>query len=479
MRRYIITLLLLLPLAVYSRETKLSNLLGDNMVLQQQTDARFWGTAEPGSKITAQVSWSVSEVTAKTDRNGNWELFVATPAATFEPQWVKINDSNSTIQLNNVLIGEVWLCSGQSNMEMQLSGFSASPVEGSLEEIAFSSQYKGVRYLAVKKSASVKPAADAEGVWMECNPLTSPTFGAVAYFFASRLSKALNVPVGIINASWGGSVIEAWLNEEYLQTCEDIDLADASNSSINDMYKPMVMYNGMFKPASKYSVNGIIWYQGESNISIAREYYADRLTAMAELWRSDIGRGDIPFFIIELAPYDYYDGQYGLQDENGPRLREQQFLATKTIPNSAIIGTNDLAYPHEAPNVHPSKKREIGERCCYMAMNMAYGYPTVQAKNPSFASMTIDKDVVTVRFDNASTGFIAYDDIVGFEIAGEGKHWHKADVKFGWGGTVQLSSREVPNPVAVRYCFHDFMIGNLKSIAGLPVIPFRTDNWDN
>ena len=473
-----IVAMLAVSVSAIAGNLKFSSLMGDNMVLQQNTKARVWGSADARATVTLSASWLASPVSVKADAKGKWEVLLDTPAATFEPQTLKAESGSESVTATNILIGEVWFCSGQSNMEMTLGGGNGTPVEGSLEEIAMSRQYKGLRYMAVKKARALEPADDAEGKWVECDPSTSSAFSAVGFFFGSRLSKALDVPVGIINASWGGSVIEAWMSKELLKDCPDVNLADASDSKVNDMYKPMIMYNAMFKPASKYTMAGILWFQGESNISIANTEYADRLTAMAAQWRSDIGLGDIPFLIVELQPYEYYDGQYGLQDEHGPILREQQFIASKRIPNAGIVGTNDLAYEWERTQIHASQKRQIGERLCYMALNKAYGYTAVQACNPCFKSVKADNGKIVVSFDNARNGFLGVaGEIVGFEIAGKGGYYHpaKAEVKssFREGTTVVLSSDHVPEPVSVRYCFHDYEVGNLFGNNGLPVIPFQ------
>lgn len=474
MKRLIITFLALGAFAISSlaENLKFSAFISDNMVLQQSTNASIWGYAKPKSNVTLTASWLSSSVSVRADEIGRWEAELKTPAATFEPQSIRARSGSESVQVKNILIGEVWLCSGQSNMEMKLMGGAGTPVEGSLDEIAHSGKYKGVRLFEVKKAQALTPEYDAEGEWKECNPVNSPMFSAVAYFFASRLSEIHNVPVGIINASWGGSVIEAWMSKELLEGCDDVNLENASDDKINAMYKPMIMYNAMLKPATNYSVAGIIWYQGESNISISYDVYADRLTAMAELWRKDIGRGDIPFFIVELPPYDYYDGPYGLQDEHGPLVREQQFMAHQRIPNSAIIGTNDLVYPYEQKQVHPSRKREIGERLCYMALNKVYGYPTIPALNPSFKSAELRDGKVMVQFDNSMLGFLGADEIIGFELAGGGGHFHAAEAEVSRFGVI-VHCDLVPNPVEIRYCFKDFQIGTLIGGNGLPVIPFR------
>ncbi len=466
-------LLLLAATASFAGNLRFSSFIGDNMVLQQSTQVRIWGFADPGSTVSVSASWLSSSVSGRAGADGRWEVMLRTPSATFTPQTVRARSGGQTVTANNVLIGEVWLCSGQSNMEMRLSGGNGTPVEGSLQEIAQSGKYKGVRLFEVRKKQALVPETDAEGEWKECNPNNSPAFTAVGYFFATRLSDILGVPVGIINASWGGSVIEAWMSEGLLKDYPDVDLANASDSKVNAMYKPMIMYNAMFRPASQYSTAGIIWFQGESNISISYLEYADRLTAMAELWRKDIGRGDIPFFIVELTPYDYYDGPYGFQDEHGPIVREQQFIASQRIPNAAIIGTNDLAYPYEQKQVHASQKRQIGERLCYMAMRTTYGFEQLPALNPSFRSAEVRDGRVLVRFNNANLGFMGTDEIKGFEVAGGGGTFHAAKAEVMPGGTVAVWCDLVPNPVEVRYCFKDFEVGTLISGNGLPVIPFR------
>ena len=468
-----------LSLALNAASLRFSGMIGDNMVLQQNTSVKIWGYASPGASVSVSTSWG-SSASAKANSKGEWVATVKTPSATFNPQTVRARSGSESVTAQNVLIGEVWFCSGQSNMEMTLGGGMGTPVEGSLEEVALSGQYKGVRHVTVKRASSLDPLFDAEGEWQVSNPKNSPRFSAVAYFFASRLSKALDVPVGVINASWGGAEITPWMSAESLNAYSSIvNMADATDDSVNAMYKPTVMYNGMFAPASKYAVAGIIWYQGESNVSIRYKDYASLMTTMAETWRKDIGRGDIPFLIVELPPYDYYDGNYGFQDEQGPILREQQFLATKTIPNSGIVGTNDLTFDYELNQVHPSNKRPVGERLCYLAMRMAYGYDTLPALTPSMRVAYVDGAKVRVYFDNANSGWLGSDAIEGFELAGGGGHFHKADAVTGFafreGAYVELTSKEVPEPKFVRYCFRDFQVGTLKGANGLPVIPFRAE----
>ena len=479
MKKLFTIAVLCLCMTLNAANLKFSSMLGDNMVLQQNATVKIWGYASPGASVSVSTSWGASG-SARANAKGEWVATVKTPAVTFNPQTVRARSGSESVTASNVLIREVWFCSGQSNMQMTLGGGMGTPVEGSLEEIALSGQYKGVRHISIRNTSALEPAFDVEGEWQVSNPNTSPRFSAVAYFFASRLSKALDVPVGVINASWGGAEITPWMSAESLKAYSSIvNMADATDNSVNVMYKPTVMYNGMFAPCSKYTVNGIIWYQGESNVSIRYKDYASLMTTMVETWRKDFGRGDIPFLIVELPPYDYYDGNYGFQDEQGPILREQQFLATKTIPNSGIVGTNDLTYDYELNQVHPSNKRPVGERLCYLAMKMAYGYDNLPALNPSARVAYVDGAKVRVYFDNANSGWLGTNVIEGFELAGGGGHFHKADAVTGFafreGAYVELTSKEVPEPKYVRYCFRDFQVGTLKAANGLPVIPFRAE----
>lgn len=478
MKRFILlvaTIIMAINVSAADKTLRTSKMLSDHMVLQQNANARIWGWAAPGAQVSVTPSWSGKTVSAKAGKDGAWEVFVKTPAGTFKPSTISIKSGGESIKLSDVLIGEVWFFSGQSNMEMRLGSGRNAPVEGSLEEIARSGQYKGLRHLEVAKQTSTEVMEDAGGEWKVCTPANAPSFGAIPYFMGSRLSECLDVPVGVINCSWGGALIECFMSKEILEECGEERMQDAYDSKVNAMSQPMVMYNGMIAPASKYAVNGIVWYQGESNVNRSETDYARRLTKMAELWRKDFGRGDIPFFIIELAPYDYNDGMYGFQDETGPALREQQFLASKQIPNSGYICTNDLVYDYELQQVHPSRKREVGERCCWLALNQCYGFETVQAVSPSFRAMEIKDGKALVYFDNSQAGLVAAGDVVGFEIAGGSGQFHKADVKIGF-FNLEVSSPLVPNPMYVRYCFKDFEVGNLKTAYGIPVIPFRSDS---
>lgn len=450
---------------------KLPGLISDNMVLQQNRKVRLWGTGVPSSEIVVYVSWSPDRVTGRTDTNGRWELQIPTPAASFDAQTVTIECGAEKKVLSNVLIGEVWFGSGQSNMEMPIRGFDNCPIEGANETVALSGKYPNIRYATISRVGKTTPQEYAEGgEWKENIPQNNPEFGATGYYFATKLADVLNVPIGIINCSWGGSTVEGWLPQNILSGYEDVNLADAGSKTLHPMLQPMIMYNGMLKPSSKYTVKGFLWYQGESNVG--RKDYAKRLATMVEHWRLLWRQGELPFYEVEIAPYEYE------AENKAAYLREQQFLAQQLIPNSGMISTNDLVEPYETRQIHPKDKQNIGNRLAYMALANTYGYKSIGSRGPEYKSVTIDGNKALVSFGNADNGFNRFDGIEGFEIAGADKKFYPAKAKVNWSKrAIEVTSEEVATPVAVRYCFKNFQIGNLKNLSGLPAVPFRTDQW--
>ena len=477
------TNLLLLALWLFSSHLlagiKLPNLVGDNMVLQQATQVRLWGEATPNTTLTVHASWTQQTFTAEVNAQGHWEAWLQTPSASFEKQQVTLVNGEDKVTLHDILIGEVWFGSGQSNMEMPLRGFTHCPIEGGNYTIATAGRYKNaIRYATIDRKGKLEPQEYAEGGdWKICDPINAPEFGATAYYFAMMLVETLDVPVGIINCSWGGSRVEGWLPKEILQGYADINLSDAGSKEIPEMSQPMIMYNGLLKPSSKYTIRGFIWYQGESNVGMPD--YANRLATMVEHWRGLWGQGELPFYMVEIAPFDY--GYTGGQDLDAAILREEQHKATEIIPNSGIISTNDLVADYETLQIHPKEKQMVGERLAYLALNKTYGFTTIACEGPTYDHMEIDGDKIKVFFNHVGLGFNHYTGFIGFEIAGEDGVFHEAEAQiFGAYDYTNMnglfvSSPEVQNPVAVRYCFKNFQIGNAKNIMGLPMVPFRTD----
>ena len=454
-------------------KVSLPEILSDNMVLQQNTTVKLWGEADKDKEITVVPTWNNNKYKTKSDSKGYWEISIDTPEAGYEPYEIEFSDGEA-LRLENILIGEVWFCSGQSNMEMPLNGFWGCPIENSTEDIATSGLLKGVRMATVERRGSQTPQSSCRGSWKVSNPENSPWFSATGFYFARMLNKVLDVPVGIINCSWGGSRVEGWLPEEIVKGYPDVDLKKEQVYNPGGYWEymsPVVMYNGMLKPMQNYTIKGFLWYQGESNVGM-KASYSERLKTMVELWRKEWGLGELPFFMAEIAPFEYSGGI------DAALLREEQVKASVMIENSGIVCTNDLVYSFEKPQIHPRNKREIGNRFAYQALGKVYGHKGINGEFARYKNMKVTDNKAEIFFENAEYGLSPWIEIRGFEIAGEDRVFYPADAELSYNrNTVILSSDNVKVPVAVRYCFRDFEIGNLISNNNMPVIPFRTDNW--
>ncbi|MDR0973020.1 MAG: Ig-like domain-containing protein [Prevotellaceae bacterium] len=463
--------LFVLP-AFLQAKVVLPEIMSDNMVLQQNTQVKLWGKAAAGSTVSVKASWNAQTFTVKAANDGKFLIQVPTPAATFTPQTVSFTDGSESVTLKNILIGEVWVASGQSNMEMPLDGFFSSPVVGAEEAITTSGKYKGVRFVKVPRTSALTPQETVKGKWKTSEPANAPMFSAVAFFYATYLTELLNVPIGIIECNWGGATVEGYMPEWILKTYPDVDLSQAGRPDSRELpeyMQPMIMYNGMLKPIENYTIKGFIWYQGESNIG--RPDYALRLAKMVEIWRNEWGLGELPFYSVEIAPYTGYG-----QGISGALLREEQYKSMSIISNSLMVSTNDLVEPFEAMDIHPRHKKEVGQRLGAAAAVNTYGIQGIADRGPVFKSMEIRDNRVMLQFDNVPQGFYYDTDIEGFEVAGPDKIFYPAQVSANW-PTVSVYSRRVANPVAVRYGFKNYQPGTLKNSRGWPAYPFRTDDW--
>lgn len=475
MRKYILVLISICYAAALHAKVKFPSLIADNMVLQQQTEVNLWGMATPETKVRVTPSWDSRTATCRAGKDGKWIVKLQTPEAGYTPHHIVFDDGEK-LTIENILIGEVWLASGQSNMEMPLRGFYACPVEGGAEEIINASGEKGLRLFTVPKAQSYAPQENCGGCWTTPTVESAASFSAVAWFFAKSLNHALQVPVGIINSSYGGSKVESWTSGELVKTYPDICLKKDSIERMTEFLRPVLMYNAMLKPVQNYTIKGFIWYQGCSNVD-TYETYAYRLARMVELWRKEWGQGDIPFYYVEIAPHLYREKS---QMGKAAFLREAQAKATKLIPNSGMISTNDLVEPYERYNIHPRQKRKVGQRLSYMALNLTYGLKQLHCFSPQYKSLDVADGKAILSFNHLEEGICRYCDYEGFEIAGDDNVFHPADkVRFLWQtGQLEVSSEKVSRPAAVRYCFRDFQPGNMTGGNELPLMPFRTDNWD-
>ena len=487
--------LVLAAVTLSASALELPEIIGSNMMLQQKTQAKLWGWAKANSSVSVTTSWDNKAYSAKADaKSGRWELKVQTPEASYNNYSISITGDGETKVLDNILIGEVWFCSGQSNMEIPLGGFWNCPIEGSNEAIATSGKYrKSIRVVTIPKADPLVPADKVPGKWEICESQNAARFSAVGYFFARILTDLLDVPVGIINCSWGGSAVEGWMPKEILETYPD----GLTPMDDFDYHRKMVMYNGMLHPLIGYTIKGFLWNQGESNVGREKEYF-ERFQTMVNLWRKSWNQpGDkLPIYTVELPGYSYGNPN-GI---DAALFRETQHEIAHVLENCGCVCTSDLIYDFEVEQIHATKKYEIGQRMAYMAATRDYGMSGFWAENPEFDYMKIvdanendkvviagstvannpnDKGkVVELYFKNCYDGFDRLQDIEGFEAAGEDGVFHPAVV---WatnndkGTLLKLICPEVPDVKNVRYCFKNFIIGKLHNSRQLPIVPFRTD----
>jgi sialate O-acetylesterase len=469
---FISSAMALLPF-IASAELTLPEIIGDNMVLQQRSDAKLWGWAAPGKEVAVTTSWTGKTVIkSKADKYGRWEISVPTAEASFQPQSITVNGDGSTVTINNVLIGEVWFCSGQSNMEMPLRGFWTQPVEGAAQAIAYSGKYPGIRVATVPKRASYTPQDRVEGSWKVSSPANAGEFTAVGYFFARSLTDILNVPVGIISCAYGGSKVEGWESKELLDTYPEWSVEkEQADDSIQEWERINVMYNAMLHPLIGYTVKGFLWNQGESNVG-RHDTYPQHFADMVGLWREEWGMGELPIYQVEIPGWNYGNPEA----IDAALLREAQHEAAAITPNCGIVSTSDLLYPYELEDIHASRKQEIGERLAFMAAAKTYDIAGIPCEYPAYKSMEVDGNKATLHFINADNGFTPNDVLEGFEVAGEDMVFHPADATEIYDTRdIEVSSSEVEKIVAVRYDFKNFAIGKVHNLMGLPLIPFRTD----
>ena len=482
MKKFLLTAFVAVAMASAQAKVTLPYVMGNNMILQQQTEARLWGKTT-AKEVKVTTSWDNEVYTAKASKNGDFIVKVKTPKASYTPLSITFDDGDR-LTLSNILAGEVWVCAGQSNMEMPVKGFGNCPVEGYNDAVVTANEYKGVHYVKIPSVMRVEPQWNSEPTeWKEVSPQTVGEASATGYFFAQVLNKTLDVPIGLIMANKGGTRVESWLTKENLKkyTKEPTDSAGIVAFKPEwDYHRAMLWGNGTFNPILNYTVRGIIYYQGCSNVGDPGDQYSERMKILVDQWRGQFGLGEIPFYFVEIAPY-HYDN---VNADNGARLREQQYKASQIIPNSGLVCTNDLVYPYEPAQIHPAQKKPVGQRLAYLALNKTYGLTAVGCMSPSFKDMKVTGDIVDIHLANDLGAISRFEDILGFELAGEDRVFHPAKAEHFWqpgGGywdeTIRLSSPEVKKPVAIRYCFKNFQIGNLKNAAALPLFPFRTDNW--
>ena len=455
---------------------------GDNMVLQQMANVNIWGWADPGSVVRVTVSWSPTPHKIAALKDGTWKISVTTPAASFTPQWIEISCGEETVPLENILIGEVWLCSGQSNMDMPLAGWDGQPVENSDEDMLEARRYPGLRMVMIRKANSSTQQQNAHGSWWTTSDGHISEFSALAYYFGRELTRQMNVPVGLIVPCWSGSRIECWMGKEALMnvglTEEYIDQDIQNNQQWTPAATCTVMYNAMIYPLRNYTINGFIWYQGCSNVNlVSSQDYAQYQAAMVTQWRKDFNRRNIPFYYVQIAPYAYAGS---VDSYLAPLLRDRQKAAASMVPNSAMVATCDLVYDFESRIIHPRRKAEVGQRLANLALEHWYRFNVHGSDSPDVKNVQPQGATATIVMTNCEDGLHTtpgtdLQSVVGFEVAGTDKVWRPANITSASGNAITVASDQVSDVRYVRYLWHDFQIGYLWNSYNLPLLPFTTE----
>lgn len=479
-------------------ELKLPSIVGDHMVLQRGMELPIWGWADPGAAVSVSIHGQKAD--AKADDKGRWEVALSPLQVTSHALKMEVSSGQEKITLSNIVVGEVWLCSGQSNMQWPLS----SAYDADLE-IATANQ-PNIRLITVPQVGTQELQDDFDGQWEICTPETVGDFSAVGYLFGRQLHQTLGVPVGLIDNAWGGSAAEAWVPREvlekdgrfqtYLDQWKGIEAtfdwdktladwkkkAEAAKTAgknpprmprnlLTGQHRPGNLWNGVLNPVLGYGIRGTIWYQGESNAGRAYQY-DDLFSLMINQWRKHWGQGDFPFYWVQLADFREETDEPG--DSDWAELREAQ-TNTLALPNTGQAVIYDIG---EGRDIHPRDKQNVAKRLARLALARDYGYEFPHL-SPSFQSMEIKGGKAVLTFENTGAGLYSFDtkEATGFAVAGKDRKWHWAEGKILGKNQVEVSSPGVPEPVAVRYAWSDNPVANLRSRENLPVVPFRTDDW--
>jgi len=456
-------------------EVRLPAIISSNMVLQRNAEVAIWGWSDE-KKVVISASWLESDISAETGNTGKWMTKLKTTDSKDQVQ-VSISDKSSQVLLKNILFGEVWLCSGQSNMEHMLRGGLGQPTFGSLDAIANSSNDL-LRLYKVDYNTSSSPLSDLDSNsnWEISTPNTVREFSAVAYFFGNQLQQNLDVPVGIILSAKGASPVEAWMSEEVISQYQEIDL-DKMETASRPFREPTSLYNAMIHPLIPYTIKGVLWYQGEANRT---EYnkYKNLFPAMVKDWRERWGIGEFPIYFSQIAPFSYWKARSAFSEpSNSAYMREAQVECSELIPNSAIAITLDLG---DSLSIHPPRKKEVADRLFYLALNNTYGFDAIPAYSPVVKSYdALPGGKLLLGFENAPCGLYAPDGLKNFEVAGPNRVFYPANAIIVDGLKIEVQSEKVDDPKAVRYGWSNWVKGSLFNTFMLPVSSFRTDTWDD
>lgn len=479
MKRSLLTLAGLLTAFLLSAQPlSLAHVFSDHMVLQRETTAPVWGWGEPGKTVSVTTSWNGTTVKARVAADSTWRVTLTTGAAG-GPYAMTVRSGKESLTVTDIALGEVWVCSGQSNMEMPMRGFGFQQIDGFRDHLLEAAQYASrIRVFNIKSDTTHIVQQDVDCRWKLSDRETFSETSAVAYLFAKRLTDNLDVPVGIIVNAWGGSRIEPWMT---MAAVESAGVTDAELAQIKALHEEAgkwpnsvaTCWNGRVAPVAGYAAKGFLWYQGCSNIG--QDCYDKLQASMVRLWRDAWGRGEMPFIYALLAPYEHGDSDGRWR----PKFVETQMHALELTPNAYAVCLETLG---DKVTVHPSRKQEVADMMALRALSVAYGQPlgmTVDYPTPKSIDY-LEDGRVKIRFHNVWSNLMSISarTVRGFELAGEDRVFHLADAEVDWDGeTVYVKCAEVPAPQAVRYSYRNWMDANLQTSYGIPVPPFRSDDW--
>ena len=454
----IVLIIALLILNVAFGNVTLPSVFSDHMVLQQQDDVKFWGWAEPNEEVIIKPSWTQDEYKVKTDNHANWKLVIKTPKAG-GPYSIIITGYNQII-LKDVLIGEVWLCSGQSNMEMSAS-WGIKNEEAEIKR----ANYPNIRFFKVPKMSSDFPQNDVQANWTPCTPETMKYNSALAYFFAEKMQTELpDVPIGLVISSWGATPAEVWMPEETI-TNDSILLESANKIKPNEYcpIKPASTFNAMIHPLVGFNIAGVLWYQGESNVGYNN--YELTFSALINSWRQ-LWEKKFPFYFVQIAPYNYGGDKY-----SGVIVRNAQRKVAQAIEKTAMVVTSDIS---TVDDIHPKDKKSVGIRLADLALKNHYKVLNYLVEGPILQNIKYTKNKAHISFKYAE-GLHFKDKKSLFEIAGVDKNYYPASFKLK-NGTIVISSQKVKSPKYVRYAWGNNIQSNLFNKANLPTSSFITED---
>lgn len=443
-----------------SSQLRLPSIISSGMVLQQNDSCTLWGWGNPSEKIVITTSWNGRSDTASVNNRANWKIKVRTPAAG-GPYTIALKGSN-IITLTDIMIGEVWICSGQSNMEWNYW----NGLQDIKDELPVCSN-NNIRFFNIPKTTANHPQDDVKAEWKTCDSNSLKSFSAVGYFFGKKLNKELNISIGLINSSWGGTPAEVWTPEPIFDNDEELRLSAARLQSFR--WWPNhdgLCYNAMIDPITKFNIAGAIWYQGESNIG-NNDTYHKLFTTMMKSWR-EAWKKDFPFYYVQIAPY-----KYNLNNV-GALIQEAQAKAMN-FSNTGMVVITDLV--DDFNSIHPKNKHDVGYRLANWALGETYKVKGLFYKSPMYKSKTTANDKITLSFDNVPKGFKENNAIEGFYILDlKTEQWLPAQAKIEKDKIIVW--KDNAKPAQVRYAFGNTIIGNVFSKEGLPLCPFRTDDFE-